>query len=162
MSSLVDRWKRIRGVRDAMLSSNLIELDVRIGSDRVAIRCPEMRDPKSESLVPALDNPAPVQKVPRGTAVKSPLAGTYYASLSPGADPFVRVGARVSEGDVIGLVEAMKVFNEVTSDQTGEVVAVLVESGDILSNGQAIIIVDTGKAQGGIPDASDIEGRLGG
>ena len=94
--------------------------------------------------------------------MNSPLAGTYYASLSPGADPFVCVGARVTEGDVIGLLEAMKVFNEVTSDQTGDVVAVLVESGDILSNGQAIIIVDTGKAQGGIPDASDIEGRLGG
>lgn len=162
MSSLVDRWKRIRGVRDAMLRSNLIELDVRIGSDRVAIRCPEMRDPKFESLVSSLDNATPVQKVPRGTAVNSPLAGTYYASLRAGADPFVCVGARVTEGDVIGLVEAMKVFNEVTSDQTGEVVAVLVESGDILSNGQAIIIVDTGKAQGGIPDASDIEGRLGG
>ena len=151
MSSFVDRWKRIRGVREAMLRSNLIELDVRIGSDRVAIRCPEMRGPKSEAIVHTVGNPAPVQKVPRGTAVKSPLAGTYYASLSPGADPFVCVGARVSEGDVIGLVEAMKVFNEVTSDQTGEVVAVLVESGDILSNGQTIIIVDTDEAQGGIP-----------
>ena len=142
----MDRWKRIRGVREAMLRSNLIELDVRIGSDRVAIRCAEMRGPKSESIVPALANPDPVQKMPQGTAVKSPLAGTYYASLSPGADPFICVGARVSEGDVIGLVEAMKVFNEITSDQTGKVVAVLVESGDILSNGQAIIIVDTGEA----------------
>lgn len=146
MSPLVDRWKRIRGVREAMLRSNLIELDVRIGSDRVAIRCAEMRGPKSESIVPALANPDPVQKMPQGTAVKSPLAGTYYASLSPGADPFICVGARVSEGDVIGLVEAMKVFNEITSDQTGKVVAVLVESGDVLSNGQAIIIVDTGEA----------------
>ena len=142
----MDRWKRIRGVREAMLRSNLIELDVRIGSDRVAIRFAEMRDPKPESIVPALANPDPVQTMPRGTAVKSPLAGTYYASLSPGADPFICVGARVSEGDVIGLVEAMKVFNEITSDQTGKVVAVLVESGDILSNGQAIIIVDTGEA----------------
>ena len=154
----MDRWKRVRDVWDAMLRSDLVELDIRIGLDQVAIRRPEIQGANPESAVSTLVNSALVQKVPRGSAVKSPLAGTYYASVSPGGEPFVRVGDRVSEGDVIGLVEAMKVFNEVMSDQTGDVVAMLVESGDVLADGQAIIIVDTGDPKDAIPDASDIEG----
>ena len=56
----------------------------------------------------------------------------------------MRVGSQVAVGDPIGLVEAMKVFNEITTDHAGEVVAVVVENGDTISAGQSLIIVDTG------------------
>ena len=122
---------------------DLSELEIRIGDDRVAVRRPDagaaavVRAP----VPTAAPSPAPP---PSGTPVTSPLAGTYYGSPRPGADPFVRVGIQVSAGDPIGLVEAMKVFNEITTDHSGEVVAVLVENGDTIAAGQSLIIVDTG------------------
>ena len=122
---------------------DLSELEIRIGDDRVAVRRP---DAGAAAVVPAFapaaaPSPAPP---PSGTPVTSPLAGTYYGSPRPGADPFVRVGTQVVAGDPIGLVEAMKVFNEITTDHSGEVVAVLVENGDTIAAGQSLIIVDTG------------------
>lgn len=122
---------------------DLSELEIRIGDDRVAVRRP---DAGAAAVVPApvptaAPSPAPP---PSGTPITSPLAGTYYGSPRPGADPFVRIGAQVAAGDPIGLVEAMKVFNEITTDHSGEVVAVLVENGDTIAAGQSLIIVDTG------------------
>ncbi len=122
---------------------DLSELEIRIGDERVAVRRP---DAGATTVVPALapaaaPSPAPP---PSGTPVTSPLAGTYYGSPRPGADPFVCVGTPVAAGDPIGLVEAMKVFNEITTDHSGDVVAVLVENGDTIAAGQSLIIVDTG------------------
>lgn len=124
---------------------DLSELEIRIGDQRVAVRLP---DPGAAVLAPASVPAAvpPPALPPSGTPVTSPLAGTYYGSPRPGADPFVRVGTRVAAGDPIGLVEAMKVFNEITTDHSGEVVAVLVENGDTIAAGQPLIIVDTGVA----------------
>ena len=122
---------------------DLSELEIRIGDDRVAVRRPDAGAAAVQPapLQTAVPSPAPP---PSGTPVTSPLAGTYYGSPRPGADPFVRMGAQVSAGDPIGLVEAMKVFNEITTDHSGEVVAVLVENGDTIAAGQPLIIVDTG------------------
>ena len=122
---------------------DLSELEIRIGDDRVAVRRPDAGAAAvAPALVPtAVPSPAPP---PTGTPITSPLAGTYYGSPRPGADPFVRIGAQVSAGDPIGLVEAMKVFNEISTDHSGEVVAVLVENGDTIAAGQSLIIVDTG------------------
>lgn len=122
---------------------DLSELEIRIGDDRVAVRRPgagaaTVVPTSAPSVVPP---PAPP---PSGTPVTSPLAGTYYGSPRPGAEPFVRVGTQVAAGDPIGLVEAMKVFNEITTDHAGEVVAVLVENGATIAAGQSLIIVDTG------------------
>lgn len=121
---------------------DLAELEIRIGDQRVAVRRPDAGGGASgPASVPAVLPPAPPLA---GTPVDSPLAGTFYGSPSPGADPFVQVGSQVAAGDPIGLVEAMKVFNEITSDHAGEVVAILVENGDTIAAGQPLIIVDTG------------------
>ena len=135
--------RRVRAVLDAMRRLDLAELEVRIGDERVAVRRPELRTAGAgPALAPtAIPPPAPL---PSGTAITSPLAGTYYGSPRPGAEPFVHVGDQVAAGAAIGLVEAMKVFNEITTDHAGEVVAVLVENGDTIAAGQTLIIVDTG------------------
>lgn len=122
---------------------NLSELEIRIGDQRVAVRRPDVGAPAAAPVSAAAAVP-PAAPPPSGIPVKSPLAGTYYGSPRPGADPFVRVGSQVAVGDPIGLVEAMKVFNEITADHAGEVVAVVVENGDTISAGQSLIIVDTG------------------
>lgn len=98
--------------------------------------------------VPAVPAPeavsaAPEEKAPEieGNQVKAPLVGTFYAAPSEGADPFVSVGDTVKKGQVIGIVEAMKLMNEVESDYDGTVSEILVENGEMVEYGQPLIVV---------------------
>jgi acetyl-CoA carboxylase biotin carboxyl carrier protein len=70
--------------------------------------------------------------------VKSPIVGTFYAAPSPDADPFVKVGAKVDEGTVLGIIEAMKLMNEIESDVAGEVVKVFIENGSPVEYGEPL------------------------
>jgi acetyl-CoA carboxylase biotin carboxyl carrier protein len=70
--------------------------------------------------------------------IKSPIVGTYYAAPSPGADPFVIRGARVEPGQVLCIIEAMKLMNEIESDVAGEVVETFVENGSPVEYGQPL------------------------
>jgi acetyl-CoA carboxylase biotin carboxyl carrier protein len=70
--------------------------------------------------------------------VKSPIVGTFYASASPGSDPFVTVGASVESGQVLCIIEAMKLMNEIESDVAGEVVRVFVENGQPVEYGEPL------------------------
>jgi acetyl-CoA carboxylase biotin carboxyl carrier protein len=73
--------------------------------------------------------------------VKSPIVGTFYAASSPDADPFVKVGDRVSKGQVLCIVEAMKLMNEIESDFSGEIVKVFVQTGQPVEYGQALFAI---------------------
>jgi len=73
--------------------------------------------------------------------VKSPIVGTFYASPSPGASPFVAPGDHVEKGQVIGIIEAMKLMNEIESDVAGEVVKCLVSNGQAIEFGQPLFSV---------------------
>jgi acetyl-CoA carboxylase biotin carboxyl carrier protein len=70
--------------------------------------------------------------------IKSPIVGTFYAAPSPGADPFVKIGANVDEGTVLGIIEAMKLMNEIESDVAGEVVKVFIENGSPVEYGEPL------------------------
>ena len=73
-----------------------------------------------------------------GNIVKSPLVGTYYAASSPDSAPFVKVGDKVSKGQVLGIVEAMKLMNEIESEFDGEIAEICVKDGDIVEYGQPL------------------------
>lgn len=73
--------------------------------------------------------------------VKSPIVGTFYDSPSPDADPFVKVGDRVSKGQVLCIVEAMKLMNEIESDFSGEIVKVYVQTGQPVEYGQSLFAI---------------------
>jgi acetyl-CoA carboxylase biotin carboxyl carrier protein len=75
--------------------------------------------------------------------VVAPLVGTFYRSSSPGSKAFVEVGTRVQRGQVIGIVEAMKIMNEVNSDAAGVVTEILVENGQPVQYGEALLVIDT-------------------
>ncbi|ADO46073.1 acetyl-CoA carboxylase, biotin carboxyl carrier protein [Hydrogenobacter thermophilus TK-6] len=75
--------------------------------------------------------------------IKSPLVGTFYRSPSPGAPPFVEVGDIVSSGQVLCIIEALKVMNEIESDVRGRVVKILVENGETVEYGQPLFLIDT-------------------
>jgi acetyl-CoA carboxylase biotin carboxyl carrier protein len=70
--------------------------------------------------------------------VKSPIVGTFYEASTPGADPFVKIGARVKAGQVLCIIEAMKLMNEIEADRSGEVVRRLVENGQPVEYGQGL------------------------
>jgi acetyl-CoA carboxylase biotin carboxyl carrier protein len=73
--------------------------------------------------------------------VKSPIVGTFYGSPSPGAAPFVSPGDHVEQGQVIGIIEAMKLMNEIESDAAGEVVRCLVSNGQAIEYGQPLFSI---------------------
>jgi acetyl-CoA carboxylase biotin carboxyl carrier protein len=77
-----------------------------------------------------------------GHPVTSPMVGTFYRSSQPGNPPFVEIGSQVKEGDTICIIEAMKLLNEIESDKTGTVKAILIENGQPVEFGQPLIIIE--------------------
>lgn len=103
---------------------------------RVAASMPGVvASPHAAPAVPA----APVKELP---TVNAPLTGIFYRASSPQTDAFVQVGSNVESGQVIGLIEAMKLFNEIKSDLAGRVVRVVPESGTLVKAKQPLIEVD--------------------
>lgn len=76
-----------------------------------------------------------------GNVVTSPLVGTFYTSSSPEAEPFVKVGDSVKKGQVLGIVEAMKLMNEIESDYDGIVKKILVSNEDVIEYGQPMFVI---------------------
>ena len=73
--------------------------------------------------------------------MKSPLVGTFYSAQDPGSEPFVKVGDTVSKGQVLGIVEAMKLMNEIESDYAGTVKEVLVSNEEVVEFGQPLFVI---------------------
>jgi len=90
--------------------------------------------------------PAPAEgeeeeEIPEGVLVRAPMVGTFYASPSPDADPFVSLGQRVSEGETMCIIEAMKMFNQIEAESSGTVVAILVENGQPVEFDQPLFVI---------------------
>lgn len=85
---------------------------------------------------------SPVQAPCSGTAVKSPIVGTYYGAPAPDKDPFVTVGKPVKKGDVIFIIESMKLMNEVQCECDGIVKEILVGNGQAVEFGQPVLILE--------------------
>ncbi len=93
---------------------------------------------------PAVQASAPAAKETevRGKAITSPMVGTFYAASSPDAAPFVEVGSTVAAGDVVCIIEAMKLMNEIKSEQAGKIVQICVKNGDPIEFGQVLMYVE--------------------
>ena len=90
------------------------------------------------AVQPQAAAPAQEEK-PAGNAIVSPIVGTFYAAPGPEKDPFVKVGQHIAEGDIVFIIESMKVMNEVPADKSGTVVEILVENGEGVEFGQPIL-----------------------
>ncbi len=91
----------------------------------------------SPTTAPA-QQPSPVET---GHFVKSPMVGTFYASASPGSPPFVEIGQIVEEGDVICIIEAMKIMNQIEADASGKITKILAQNGDPVEYGQPLFVI---------------------
>ena len=99
-----------------------------------------------QEVQPQETSPAPIQEAASeeisGTQITSPMVGTFYASPSPTASPFVKEGDSVTEGQTLCIVEAMKLMNEVKSTVTGKVKKILVKDKDSIKKGQTLMIIE--------------------
>lgn len=133
-------------------ASGLDELEVEAGELLVRLARPEPAipaapvavQPPAPAAAPAAPSPASPygEPAPGNRFVTAPLTGVWYTAPSPGARPYVTQGSEIGAGSVIGLVEAMKLFNEIKSDVGGRVHRVMAESGTLVKRGQPLIEVD--------------------
>jgi len=141
--------RKLKTLIELVESSGIAELEINEGEERVKItRAVVALQPTYAPAVQPLAPPAPAEAVPvaaepvvEGHVVKSPMVGTFYRAASPGAKAFVDVGQSISSGDTVCIIEAMKLLNEIESDETGVVKAILVENGQPIEFGQPLFIV---------------------
>ena len=128
----------VRSLVDVMRESCVTELDLTFGAVQVRLRRPHEELPAAE---PARANAAPqVTREPAsGHVVTAPMIGTFYASISPGAAPFVREGDAVEVGQTIGIIVAMKIMNEIAADRAGTVEAIFVQNGQPVEYGTPLL-----------------------
>lgn len=97
--------------------------------------------PAAAAIPQAAPEAVPAKEEVQGNAVTAPLVGTFYSAPSEGAEPFVQVGDTVKKGQIVGIVEAMKLMNEVESEFDGTVVSIPVNNGDIVEYGEPLVII---------------------
>ena len=140
-------FKEILKLIDIFKKSDLTEMEIEMDEPKVRIRLAK----KEKEIV--LQNPqsapqvqqAPAQSPPPGIhVIKSPIVGTFYRAPAPGAEPFVREGDQVRKGQVLCIIEAMKVMNEIESDVDGVVEKILVANGEPVEYGQPLFWIRTG------------------
>ena len=138
--------------------SDLTELEVEVGGTALVLRKPAAlaaplttvaiaepavaATPAVPASTPAAAAASEAPAAPARPAIAAPLTGIWYGSPAPGSAPFVEVGREVAIGQVVGLIEAMKLFNEIKSDLAGRVVRVVPESGTLVKAKQPLIEVE--------------------
>ena len=151
--------RKIKKLNDLLEESNLAELEIKEGEEVVRLsRVPKgsvtvaatpvalPAAPVAPSPAPApaasagADAPATTPGLPDGHVVKAPMVGTFYASATPGAAAFVKVGPQVKAGETLGIIEAMKMFNQIEADVAGTVQAILVENGQPVAFAQPLFV----------------------
>lgn len=142
--------RKIKKLIEMLQDSDLKEIEVSQGDESVRIS----RDNKSQTYVEPViqkqvvheanvaSEKAVHQEEIEGNQITSPIVGTFYRKPSPDKDPFIKVGDVVQEGDVLCIIEAMKMMNEIKSDFSGKVVSINVEDGQPVEYGQHIITIN--------------------
>lgn len=141
--------RKIKTLIELVENSGIAELEIKEGEEFVRISrsstaVQHVYAAPQQSAAPAAA-PAPAATAtpaaPEGHVVKSPMVGSFYRSPSPGAKAFVDIGQSVSAGDTLCIIEAMKLLNEIESDHSGVIKAILVESGQAVEFGQPLFII---------------------
>lgn len=120
--------RKVKKLIELVRESGIAELEVRGGDEAVRVVNVPTVLPAAVGVNPAAPASAPA-RAPSGHEVVAPVSGTFYRSPAPGEPPFVEVGQTVQTGDVLCIIESMKMMNRVEADSAGEVVAVLLDNG---------------------------------
>ena len=146
--------RKLKKLIDLVQESGIGEIEITEGEEKVRITrqasAPPFvmagMHPMSMGAAPAAPASAVAAPVappePKGHELKSPMVGTFYRAPSPGAPAFVEVGQSVSKGQTLCIIEAMKLLNEIESDVSGTVKAILVENGQPVEYGQPLFLIE--------------------
>ncbi len=145
--------RKLKTLIDLVSDSNVSELEITEAEGKVRIVKGMVGVPMAHyAPQPAMLAPAPAVAAaaeapaapPANTehVVKSPMVGTFYRSASPGAKPFVEVGASIKAGETVCIVEAMKILNEIEADKSGTVLKILCENGQAVEYGQPLFVIE--------------------
>ncbi|EIL98955.1 acetyl-CoA carboxylase biotin carboxyl carrier protein [Rhodanobacter denitrificans] len=148
--------RKIKKLIDLLEESNLAELEIKEGEEVVRLsRVPKNAAPVAAAptvapiavaaapapLAAAAAEAPPANALPAGHVVKAPMVGTFYASATPGTPAFVKVGQQVKAGETLGIIEAMKMFNQIEADVAGTVQAILVENGQPVEFDEPMFVI---------------------
>lgn len=149
--------RKVKKLIELLEESGINEIEIKEGEESVRIsRAPTGGAPQMSYYAPPLPIAAPAAAAsaaattataapaaPASTThtVQAPMVGTYYSAPAPGAKPFVQIGDEVKVGQVLCIIEAMKMMNQIESDRAGRVTSVLVQNGDPVEFGQALFSI---------------------
>ena len=152
--------RKVKKLIELLEESGIAEIEIHEGEESVrisrgsspapVIAAPAMSAPQPVAA-PAVSSAAPQAEekpdqggssIPDGHVVESPMVGTYYAASSPGAAPFVQAGSKVSVGDTLCIVEAMKMLNQIEADKAGTIKAILAENAQPVEFGQPLFVIE--------------------
>lgn len=142
--------RKVKKLIELLETSDIAEIEIKEGEEAVRISRASRIQPAIAMPAPAAAAPPPATKAESepeppapaaetGELVVSPMVGTFYRAPAPSSPPYVEVGQQVKEGDVIGIVEAMKMMNQIESEFSGVVAAILVEDGKPVEFGQPLV-----------------------
>lgn len=149
--------RKVKKLIELLDESGIAEIEITEGEESVRIsrvsrsQQPAQFAPAYAHLPPAAPQPAAPAVAPAepaaepeedGYTVTAPMVGTFYSASSPGSPPFVQVGDRVKQGDVLCIVEAMKMMNQIEAEVSGTIKAVKVQNGEPVEYGQILFIID--------------------
>jgi acetyl-CoA carboxylase biotin carboxyl carrier protein len=149
--------RKVKKLIELLEESNLSELEIKEGEEVVrlsrfqtasavapqSVAAPQpLATPIAAPAPAAAATPAPAEPgLPPGTVVRSPMVGTFYASATPGGAPFVKVGQAVKVGDPLGVIEAMKMFNQIEAEIAGTVKAIVADNGQPVEFDQPLFVI---------------------
>jgi acetyl-CoA carboxylase biotin carboxyl carrier protein len=148
--------RKVKKLIELLEESGISELEISEGEESVRIsRHPragmQIAAPQAAPVVHAAPAATPAtaatsagERAPRNDehTVSSPMVGTYYSSASPGAKPFVEIGSEIKVGQILCIIEAMKMMNQIESDKEGRVTAMLAKNGEPVEFGQPLFIIE--------------------
>ena len=147
--------RKIKKLIELLEESGIAEIEIKEGEEAVRISRGSTLAPVQQYIAAPAAAPAPAPapaaaaapapaaaKAASANAVPSPMVGTFYAASSPTAKPFVAIGDEVKVGQVLCIIEAMKMMNQIESDRAGRVTAIMVQNGDPVEFGQPLFVVE--------------------
>ena len=149
--------RKVKKLIELLEESGISELEISEGEESVRISrhpragmqvatqaAPIMQAAPAAAAAPATAATAGGERAPRNDehTVTSPMVGTYYSSASPGSKPFVEIGSEIKVGQILCIIEAMKMMNQIESDKEGRVTAMLAKNGEPVEFGQPLFIIE--------------------
>jgi acetyl-CoA carboxylase biotin carboxyl carrier protein len=130
----------LRRLFEQLEQTDVDEIEIVAGSSRVFIR----REPGRRA---ALHQTAPALSAPPGVPVLAPLTGIFYSRATPADTPYAKEGDLVEAGQVVALIETMKIFNEIKAEVTGQVIQMMVQDGDLVEAGAPLLFIQPGMGE---------------